>query len=396
MKAPVSLCIIVKNEPLLEQCLLSVREFVEEIIIVDNGTTDPEVLRVIDKYADIHQTFTKCNDPRTGLIEDFSMLRNRAFSLATCPYAMWCDADDVIEGMDKLHGIIEAFMGHAVYPPAPIAFSFPYQIYDTEGNVNLRFYRERLFYRPTEFKWVDPVHEVVLPAQDNLRDELVWHHRKVKTAEPGRNLRILLAHHKRVGSAMSPRMLFYLASEEMDHHLDDDAIKHLTKYVSIGSWEDELVMACLKLSKLHHNKNDLDNMLKWSLKAVEIKEIWGECYFAVGRCFYFKACKGDWQQRRYWEKAVHWIKLGLQQPPTKTKLFINPNEREVDIHRFLNFAMNKIGDVRGALASVLTAMKKVPNDPGFLQNMKIYQEHLGLHNINNKLFATNDNMPTSV
>jgi len=40
MKAPISLCLIVKNEPLLENSIKSIKDYVSEIIIVDTGSTD--------------------------------------------------------------------------------------------------------------------------------------------------------------------------------------------------------------------------------------------------------------------------------------------------------------------------------------------------------------------
>ena len=37
-RAPVSVCIICRDEPLLGECLESIRDFVEEIIVVDTGS----------------------------------------------------------------------------------------------------------------------------------------------------------------------------------------------------------------------------------------------------------------------------------------------------------------------------------------------------------------------
>ena len=49
-KAPVSLCIIVKNEPIFENCLKSIRDYVQEIVVVDTGSTDntPEIAKKYD------------------------------------------------------------------------------------------------------------------------------------------------------------------------------------------------------------------------------------------------------------------------------------------------------------------------------------------------------------
>ena len=84
----ISLCMIVKNEEkVLERCLKSVSEFVDEIIIVDTGSED--------KTREIAGKFTKkvYDFPWR---DDFAAARNEAFSRATMDYCMWLDADDVV------------------------------------------------------------------------------------------------------------------------------------------------------------------------------------------------------------------------------------------------------------------------------------------------------------
>lgn len=108
MKAPISLCLIVKNEPLLENCLNSIKDYVQEIIIVDTGSTDGTDL-VAQKYATKYEKYTACNDPETGLINNFSEARQRSFDLASQPWVMWMDADDEIVGGENLIKLVEKY-----------------------------------------------------------------------------------------------------------------------------------------------------------------------------------------------------------------------------------------------------------------------------------------------
>ena len=79
---------IVKNEELvLERCLNSVKNLVDEIIIVDTGS--------IDNTKDIAKRFTK-NVLDYEWVHDFSKARNFAFSKATSKYILWLDADDIV------------------------------------------------------------------------------------------------------------------------------------------------------------------------------------------------------------------------------------------------------------------------------------------------------------
>ena len=73
----ISLCMIVKNEErVLERCLQSLQGLMDEIIIVDTGSTD-RTKEIAKKYTDKIYDFT--------WIDDFSAARNFSFSKATIP-----------------------------------------------------------------------------------------------------------------------------------------------------------------------------------------------------------------------------------------------------------------------------------------------------------------------
>ena len=85
----ISLCMIVKNEEAyLARALKSVAGLVDEIIIVDTGSTD--------RTREIASGFTSkvCSFPWK---DDFSDARNYSFSQASMDYCMWMDADDILE-----------------------------------------------------------------------------------------------------------------------------------------------------------------------------------------------------------------------------------------------------------------------------------------------------------
>ncbi len=398
-KANVSVCIIVKNEPLLEKCLQSIREYVEEIVVVDTGSTDntPEVAK---RYANIFEVYNECNDKGSGLIADFSKARQRSFDLATKDWVMWMDADDTIINMEKLSALINE--GNNTVSSSgldAVAFLFPYEYsYDASGQCTCLHYRERLFSNKNHFHWFGPVHEVAVPndgARVNLitRDDLVYKHGRQyspKMPEQGRNLRILRKYFEETGSK-DARQMYYLGLECANASFTDEAIQHLTKYINISGWDDERAMACFKLIELYMVRGDWENVQKWAFKAITIQENWGEGYFALAKAFYHLASQGGPNEHRNWQRCVHFAREGLRLPPTKTLLFVNPLEREYDIHRYLNLALNKIGDVRGALASVLIGLKKQPNDPHFIGNKKLYEEFLARQEIVRILNAMKDN-----
>lgn len=88
----ISLCMIVKDEEaFLEQCLNSVKALVDEMIIIDTGSTD--------KTKAIAQQFTKkVLDFPWG--DDFAAVRNEAIKHATKDWILIMDADEVIAQQD--------------------------------------------------------------------------------------------------------------------------------------------------------------------------------------------------------------------------------------------------------------------------------------------------------
>ena len=88
----ISLCMIVKNEEKnLERCLSAIATLVDEVIIVDTGSTDRTV-EIAHKYTDKVYDFTWVND--------FSQARNYSISKASYEYILVLDSDELTQSID--------------------------------------------------------------------------------------------------------------------------------------------------------------------------------------------------------------------------------------------------------------------------------------------------------
>ncbi|MBV4421995.1 glycosyltransferase family 2 protein [Clostridium tyrobutyricum] len=88
-----SLCMIVKNEEkILDRCLLSVKDYSDEIIIVDTGSSD-KTKDIAYKYTDKVFDYDWCND--------FSKARNFSISKAENDWILVLDADEIVNEFDK-------------------------------------------------------------------------------------------------------------------------------------------------------------------------------------------------------------------------------------------------------------------------------------------------------
>lgn len=147
----ISLCMIVKNEEeLLARCLDSVSPLMDEVIIVDTGSTD-RTKEIAARYTDKIYNFAWC--------DDFSAARNYAFSKATMDYIYCPDAD---EYMDSENQRQFRLLRQVMLPEIEIVQMY----YVTPTNYNTiqnckKELRPKLFKRLREFTWIDPVHETV-------------------------------------------------------------------------------------------------------------------------------------------------------------------------------------------------------------------------------------------
>ncbi len=107
----ISLCMITKNEAaLIKDCLESVQDFVDEIIIVDTGSTD-NTIEIARQFTDKIHDF-KWND-------DFSAARNESLKLAKGDWILVLDADEILpaESKEKIRAAIESREYSAYFLP---------------------------------------------------------------------------------------------------------------------------------------------------------------------------------------------------------------------------------------------------------------------------------------
>lgn len=147
----ISLCMIVKNEErILARCLDSVKDLVDEIIIVDTGSADA-TRRIAQTYTDRVYDFT--------WIDDFSAARNFAFSKATCEYIYSADADEVLseENRARFQALKETLLPEIEI----VQMKYGNQLHNgTVYNFDEE-YRPKLFKRLRNFIWEEPIHEMI-------------------------------------------------------------------------------------------------------------------------------------------------------------------------------------------------------------------------------------------
>ena len=275
----ISLCMIVKNEEaVLARCLNSIKDAVDEIVIVDTGSND-KTKEIAYKYTDKVFDFK--------WVDDFSAARNEAFSKATCDYQMWLDADDVfpkksLEKLIQLKSMLNA--------DVDIVTMKYLTHFDQQGNPILISTRERLLRRDKNYKWKDPVHECIPLIGNVLYTDIEVHHKKAKQEGiSDRNLNI----YKKLeesGRPLSPRQQYYFARELKDHGQWPQAAAYFEKFLaSKKGWVEDNIAACFNLAICYNQLKQTEKVLPILIKSFEFDAPRAEICSEIG--YHYKRLK---------------------------------------------------------------------------------------------------------
>lgn len=161
MDNTLSLCMIVKNEEkFLSRCLTSVKNIVEEMIIIDTGSTDNTV--DIAKSFGAKVYFYKWNN-------SFSDARNESLKYATKDWILIMDGDDEFcsEDIDKFKALLHSPLDeNAIYFFETLNYC-GYTIDDNNISVNLN---PRLFKNNHGFQYEGRVHNQLVNTKYNVQD----------------------------------------------------------------------------------------------------------------------------------------------------------------------------------------------------------------------------------
>ncbi|PWT92878.1 MAG: hypothetical protein C5B54_02825 [Acidobacteria bacterium] len=148
----ISATIITKNEERsLPKCLASIRDVVDEIVLVDSGSTD----RTLDIARE------SCDQAVHHEFEDFSSQKNYAASIAKHSWILNIDADEMLT--DELKQRIWKIKREE--QSRYQAYCFPRMTFDREGKmlfniVSYPGFHYRLYHRDFS-RWLYPVHETL-------------------------------------------------------------------------------------------------------------------------------------------------------------------------------------------------------------------------------------------
>lgn len=141
---PVTACVLVRDEEeVIDRCIASLIDVVEEIVVVDTGSVDQTIQRVQRYPVRLHH-FQWTND--------FSQARNFAIQHAKQPFIFMIDADEVLEKESVL--IFREFIVKKPVVPATVNIR---SIVNEQTSVNSNI--TRIFPNNSDYRYRGAVHE---------------------------------------------------------------------------------------------------------------------------------------------------------------------------------------------------------------------------------------------
>lgn len=250
MTNKLSAVMIVKNEEqILEKCLKSIKG-IDEIIILDTGSSD-RTAEIAFKYTNkVYINAYKWND-------NFAEARNYAKTKATGDWILSIDADEELEerGIKKIRKAIVKAKGNSIdviMHGKNTSFAFP-----------------RIFKNEPKIFWKGAVHNYLNIAEGNPSNiHIKYSYSPAHQKDPDRAIRILK---KEVcKNPELARETFYLAREYIYRKSWPTAIYWLERYIKKSTWSQEKAQAYLMLSTARFNMGQADQAKDACLQAIKI------------------------------------------------------------------------------------------------------------------------------
>ncbi|QWI72808.1 glycosyltransferase [Bacillus mycoides] len=346
----ISLCMIVKDEEqVIARCLDSVQHIVDEIVIVDTGSTD-KTKDIVRKYtANIYDY--KWND-------NFAAARNFSFSKAKKDYILWLDADDVLfeKEQQKLLKLKQEI------DPDIDAISMFYHLgVGLDGKPLYIATRHRLVKRSRNFQWTNKVHEVIQAKGNTLHSDIVITHCKERP-RIGQNFKILQSIVE--GGEATNIDRFNYANECMFRKNYEEAIQQYKNVVeSKEGWEEEYIYVYGNLGYCYAELQEWDKAIEAYMRTFQYGTPRGEMCVGIGDAMM--------AQQKY-KEAIRWYLAATRITCPTEALLCNPAGYTWVPYFQLSLCYSHLADYGKACHYNELAAKYIPDHPAVVYNRQYF------------------------
>lgn len=274
-----SLCMIVKNEEEnLSACLESVKDIVDEMIILDTGSKDNTV-KIAEEYGANILHFKWC--------EDFSAARNESIKFASGKWILWMDADEQFDENSKeelktILNLTQHPMGVKVtiknFSSNNVSYGNAYRLFSNHCGISFKnIVHEQVSYSLKEIKAEIVDSNIVINHFGY--DESKFDQEKKRV----RNLPLLKKMSNENPDDFLPQFLLGKHYSGEDHN-QGKAIYHLEKFLQMNSREIKLIAsAYTTLGDIYLSQNEIIKAKFNVEKSLEVAPSQMTAYYLLGR-----------------------------------------------------------------------------------------------------------------
>lgn len=307
-RVDLSVCLIVRNEEAdIHDCILSIKEIADEIVVVDTGSADKtvEIAGAIGA-----RVFSEKWE------NDFSKARNQCLSRATGRWVLFIDADERLtaESLEPLRAIL------STEPDRPVVYAVKFLNMTDTGAVNSLHCAPRLFTRLPQISFRERLHEQIWDSEReavidySIREDIVLEHYGYRKSifkarnKTGRNESILLDMIRENPESWYPRYNYgrQIVTPESSDERCREALEHLEKAIVLaGSSGDFYARSSIYyyMANAHLNLREPEKAVGLLMKALDMNDRGCDIYFTLGKAY------ADLKQ---WDKALEFFRESMK------------------------------------------------------------------------------------
>lgn len=307
----VALSMIVKDEyKEVSQIISDAINYVDEInLVVSDRKTATALQTVAKPFSQVNVKYRKWNN-------HFDDARNVAMDMCTTDYFFWIDADDSFDftAIEEMKRIADENNIDAIFLP------YNY-MYDGEGNLVARHWRERLIRLGRGYEWRGWVHETCISEEKpttHMIDFPVIHNATVDSIPESleRNHKIL---EEAYAATEDPRYLHYLGMSHFSKGDYEEAIELLNNYLEVGNSEDDIYRALSTISEAAYKLGAVQSAIEYAMKCISMKPEYPQGYWMVAQY------ESDQENH---EEALRWVRTSETIPDPETLSVWDPSARQ--------------------------------------------------------------------
>ncbi len=324
----VALSLIVKGTDeeaiLLDRCLESVSPFVDGIFITSTHKKGDKPNESVAKIAKLYNA----NLSTFEWVNDFAKARNFNFSQVTkdFDYIMWCDADDVFRGLEKLKPTLEENKTVDVF-----AFWYLYD-FDEFKNPTVVHKKSQLVKNNDCVYWEGSLHEDFV-ANRELNTKFIegierLHLTTQERFEVAKGRNIEVAQHHTEEKPEDPRSWWNLANSYFGAGEYTKAKECFDKFYKMSQSEDEKYLVRLRLAQIEKSLGNHDDAVLNLQIAIGMKPEIPDSYLQMGQMY---------SDFNLLDKAEKFLLLGLKMKPQYHGIIVY-NPRDYDYNPMMQLA----------------------------------------------------------